>query len=45
MKKTKRKKETGFVCVLCGKKKKTKGIKNAVCCGKDMLKKEGVWPD
>jgi len=42
-KKTKRKKETTYICVICGKKEKApKGKK---CCGKFMLTKDKVWPD
>ena len=43
MPKKERKKKETYVCVVCGKKQKAP--KGATCCNKDMVRKEGVWPD
>lgn len=45
-KKSKKKniKKTGpYVCVVCGQGKKVS--KGTICCGEEMLSKEGVWAD
>ena len=42
-KKTKRKKDSTYICVICSKKQKSD--KKIKCCGKFMLTKDKVWPD
>jgi len=42
MKKSRKKKETLYVCVVCGNEKKAS--RKVKCCGKDMLSRDkGSW--
>jgi len=43
MEKRKTKKDKTYVCVVCGKGKKSS--KKVKCCGKDMLTKDKAWVD